>query len=728
MLVCPQCQFENPDHHKFCQSCGTSLSFLFCPQCSCEVSLDQLNCWNCGAKTGKVWQAVILCQKPAQESPPQEIPPNLAATDNFDHLMGGVDGVQDQMSSNWDVITTLSAAEVTSTESSLMLAQDYDTDSVLETVGDDSMAVSLSDEHEEEGLLQMSNTEQIGDRDLLSTDTELSPPSTSMAEVDTSEEATVVDKPVYLDSQGRYKLLEPRVSLQLGEMARVPVLDCKPLQVSPLEALQLTPDDPQNRSALLIPAAQVYWDLYYSYPQHFPKVHDAWEEADQAIVLLPDCSDLPDFEQKWHDIQTPLQQIVAWLQQMAQLWEVLEPGHYRQSLLRLDNLAISGTAPGSLFIKQLYADDPEKLPTLGDLGQLWQSLFKLSGRTLMGSITQMLRDLRESKLEGVEQLRLKLDEIMAELTPAQQRTTEPQPSSVTRLQTGVPITGSSGQIGDAPTVPRLPQLLDLQACGRTDVGKERSQNEDCFGLQTLLERQEIPGSQTLYARGLYIISDGMGGHAGGEVASRMAVHSLKEYFQTHWADSDSLPSEQLILNAIAEANEAIYRVNMQGTRSGSGRMGTTLVLVIVANTQVAIAHVGDSRLYSFTRSQGLRQMTVDHEVGQREIARGVDPEIAYTRPDAYQLTQALGPRDSKYLKPDVRFWDITEDTLLLLASDGLTDNDLVETYCHTHIQPLIDSQVSLDRGVDGLIDLANEHNGHDNITAIAIRVLAHHRD
>ncbi|XDE64313.1 zinc ribbon domain-containing protein [Arthrospira platensis BEA 1257B] len=176
MLVCPQCQFENPDHHKFCQSCGTSLSFLFCPQCSCEVSLDQLNCWNCGAKTGKVWQAVILCQKPAQESPPQEIPPNLAATDNFDHLMGGVDGVQDQMSSNWDVITTLSAAEVTSTESSLMLAQDYDTDSVLETVGDDSMAVSLSDEHEEEGLLQMSNAEQIGDRDLLSTDTELSPP------------------------------------------------------------------------------------------------------------------------------------------------------------------------------------------------------------------------------------------------------------------------------------------------------------------------------------------------------------------------------------------------------------------------------------------------------------------------------------------------------------------------------------------------------------------------
>ncbi|MGI0497385.1 serine/threonine phosphatase [Arthrospira platensis CENA650] len=737
MLVCPQCQFENPDHHKFCQSCGTSLTYRSCPQCSCQVSLDQLDCWNCGAKTGKVWQAVIWCHKPYQESAPQQIPPNLAATDNFDHLMGGVDGVEDQISSNWDVITTLPGAEVTATDSNLMLAEDYDTHSVLDTLGDDSLAVSLSDEDEEEekedvGLFQMSNVEQVGDRDLLSTDTELFPPSTSLvdiAEVDTSEEATVVDKPVYLDSQGRYKLLEPLPPLPVGEMARVPVLDCQPFQMSPLAALQLTVDDRQNRSALVMAAAQVYWDLYYSYPQHFPKVHDAWEDEYQAIVLLEDYSDLPDFEQKWHDIQTPLQQIVAWLQQMTQLWYVLEPVDYRQSLLRLDNLAISGTAPGSLFIKQLYADDPEKMPTVADLGQLWQSLFKLSGRTLMGSITQMLRDLREDKFQRVEELRLKLDEIMAELTPPQQPTTEPQRSSVTRLQTDVPTTGSSsGQIGDAPTVPRLPQLLDLQASGRTDVGKERSQNQDSFGLQTLLDRQEMPGSQTLYARGLYILCDGMGGHAGGEVASRMAVQSLKEYFQTHWADSDSLPSEQLIYHAIVEANEAIFKVNIQENCSGSRRMGTTLVLVIVADTQVAIAHVGDSRLYRFTCSQGLEQITVDHEVGQREIAIGVDPETAYNRPDAYQLTQALGPRDGKYLKPDIEFFDITEDTLLLLASDGLTDNDLVETYCQTHLKPLIDSQTNLDRGVDDLIDLANQYNGHDNITAIALRALVHHRD
>ena len=79
-------------------------------------------------------------------------------------------------------------------------------------------------------------------------------------------------------------------------------------------------------------------------------------------------------------------------------------------------------------------------------------------------------------------------------------------------------------------------------------------------------------------------------------------------------------------------------------RSGSGRMGTTLVMAVVVNHQVVVAHVGDSRLYRLTRQKGLQQITVDHEVGQREIQRGIDPDIAYSRPDAYQLTQALGPR------------------------------------------------------------------------------------
>jgi protein phosphatase len=133
-----------------------------------------------------------------------------------------------------------------------------------------------------------------------------------------------------------------------------------------------------------------------------------------------------------------------------------------------------------------------------------------------------------------------------------------------------------------------------------------------------------------------------------------------------------------------------------------------------------MAHVGDSRIYRFTRSGGLEQVTVDHEVGQREIKRGVDPQKAYSRPDAYQLTQALGPRDEDYVRPEVQFLDLDEDTLLILASDGLTDNNVLERYWESHVAPLLELQGNLEEGVERLIALANEENGHDNITVIAI--------
>jgi protein phosphatase len=114
-------------------------------------------------------------------------------------------------------------------------------------------------------------------------------------------------------------------------------------------------------------------------------------------------------------------------------------------------------------------------------------------------------------------------------------------------------------------------------------------------------------------------------------------------------------------------------------------------------------------------------MTIDHEVGQREIARGVEPSIAYSRPDAYQLTQALGPRDNNMVDPDVQFFKIHEDTLFILASDGLSDNNLLETHWRSHLEPLLSSNANLEKGVSELIDLANKYNGHDNITAVLIR-------
>ena len=152
----------------------------------------------------------------------------------------------------------------------------------------------------------------------------------------------------------------------------------------------------------------------------------------------------------------------------------------------------------------------------------------------------------------------------------------------------------------------------------------------------------------------------MGGHSGGEVASCLAVTTLRDYFAEHW--QDDLPDDEVIKAGILQANQAIFDENESEARSGSARMGTTLVIVLVADQQVVAAHVGDSRLYCLNR-QGLTQVTVDHEVGQREINRGVEPAIAYARPDAYQLTQALGPRSNQEVMPSITRLTVSQDTL-----------------------------------------------------------------
>lgn len=298
----------------------------------------------------------------------------------------------------------------------------------------------------------------------------------------------------------------------------------------------------------------------------------------------------------------------------------------------------------------------------------------------------------------------------------------------------IKVLADGPQHDDMPTIVLPMQLSSLEESARTDVGQQREHNEDFFSISTQLIKAERPSGRVVQGRGIYILCDGMGGHAGGEVASQLAVETLQSFFQEYWATqeasqsgigwntlSNQLPPSTIIRKGIHLANQAIYDRNQDDSRMGNGRMGTTLVLVIVCGISVAVAHVGDSRAYRYTRKRGLEQITIDHEVGQREIQRGVDPEVAYSRMDAYQLTQALGPRDESYVEPDVQFMELAEDTLLLLASDGLTDNDLLETHWQTHLDPMMSSQMSLDQGVRQLVDLANEVNGHDNITAIAIR-------
>jgi len=271
---------------------------------------------------------------------------------------------------------------------------------------------------------------------------------------------------------------------------------------------------------------------------------------------------------------------------------------------------------------------------------------------------------------------------------------------------------------EVPTMAFAMQLDSIEHAGGTDIGRRRH-NEDYFGMQTRIDQSESPQGKTLQVRGLYIVCDGMGGHSAGEIASTMAVEVLQRYFESHW--TDELPDEETIREGILLANEKIHAVNQEKSRSGAGRMGTTLVMALVQDTQVAIAHVGDSRAYQVNRYGDVLQLTVDHEVGQREIAKGVSPEEAYNLANAYQLTQALGPRNNSKVNPDIQFLEIAEDTLLVLCSDGLSDGDFLEEHGESHLMQLLQAKDHLEQGLLEFIDFASEKQGHDNITAVAIQ-------
>ena len=615
MLICPQCKNENQDNNKFCQKCGTSLSYKICPQCSSKVALNQIKCDNCGTKTGLAWWAII---SKAQKQIP--------------------------------VATTIEASS--------------DVSSSLLTVG------------------------------------------------------------LYIDGQQRYQVLESLPPPAPKEI-QCKVLDCQPLQISPLKA------DTSN-TVEIGETAQTYLTLRSQLGEVIPTLHDAWQQDGRQVILLSDRTLERHLLEVWQDNSTTALHINQLLQAMTELWVALTPWNACRSLLELSNLRVN--ALGTLALQRLYFDETVSSNSvqvnLQALGKVWQHLFGESQRTKVGAMVELLAQMQAGEIQTIAKLQSLLAEIAKQLlSPSPSLFPLPgaekiSPSAVdTDLSTVIQFDKPSPnvmQIDDTPTIVLPMQLIGLEDAGLTDVGGQRQHNEDCFGIETAVNKLEFPRGKNVQARGLYILCDGMGGHAGGEVASSMAVKTLQQYFQEKWLGAQ-LPSEEIIREAVHLANKVIYDANQQDSRSGVGRMGTTLVMVLLQDNQVAVAHVGDSRLYRLNRKIGLQQVTLDHEVGQREILRGIEPGLAYARPDAYQLTQALGPRDESYVNPDVQFLELNEDNLFILASDGLSDNNLVEQYWQSHLEPLLSSSSNLEQGVNALIDLANQYNGHDNITAVVVR-------
>ena len=250
--------------------------------------------------------------------------------------------------------------------------------------------------------------------------------------------------------------------------------------------------------------------------------------------------------------------------------------------------------------------------------------------------------------------------------------------------------------------------LRIEVAGQTDVGRKRAHNEDNFAIMA--------------EYGLYVVADGMGGHASGEIASKMAVDTLQEFFastaddpERTWPykmDRSKGYEENRLVTGIKLCNLRIYE---QAQRNAKQRgMGTTLASLFAVEDGVYIAHVGDSRVYRI-REGAIEQLTEDHSLlnDYKKMKHLTDEEIA-NFPHKNVIVRALGMKDT--VKVDTRFEAPRAGDAMLLCSDGLCGpvND-------ARMLEIVQKAPDLPTATQRLIEHANENGGPDNITCVIAR-------
>jgi PPM family protein phosphatase len=240
--------------------------------------------------------------------------------------------------------------------------------------------------------------------------------------------------------------------------------------------------------------------------------------------------------------------------------------------------------------------------------------------------------------------------------------------------------------------------LHFTCAARTDVGIVRSGNEDNYLMMA--------------DRGVFIVADGMGGHAAGEVASEMAVRITSSEIGSLRGLSDAEASDR-VRSAIRAANDAIFeRTLAEHDKRG---MGTTATVLVLMKGRYLIGQVGDSRAYLLRNGQ-LLQLTKDHSYVQEQVDAGyLTPEQARTHPYSNVITRCVGANAD--VVPDIYVGAAKQGDVFLLASDGLTG--MLEDY---ELEQIMQSDEMPQAHVDALIDEANRHGGLDNITAILVRI------
>ena len=253
--------------------------------------------------------------------------------------------------------------------------------------------------------------------------------------------------------------------------------------------------------------------------------------------------------------------------------------------------------------------------------------------------------------------------------------------------------------------------LTVQVAGKTDLGCVRTNNEDNFGYDTRY--------------GVFVVCDGMGGQAAGEVASKMGVDTILDYFRKAGGETGKYPVEGQPLEGVSEranalassirlANRSIFEAASKN--AGHAGMGSTVVAALVKGSFLSIAHVGDSRIY-LIRKDSIQQLTNDHSLVMEQVRRGLITQEEAEKSNMQNIIiRALGSEDT--VEADVDDMVAQPGDILLLGTDGLT-----KYVKDAALLKLVKSAPTLSQACDALIQAARDGGGDDNITCILVRVV-----
>lgn len=398
----------------------------------------------------------------------------------------------------------------------------------------------------------------------------------------------------------------------------------------------------------------------------------ATEDADydHTPQLLPLISD------EWA-AASALRQL-NWLWQWANLWQPLQSEGVAASLLTPNLIRVEGPV-----LRLLEFSRDRSLSSLPQLAEVWAPLVNQAHPAIAPPLQQLLSQLRQGELHNAEQVAQQLDHLLNVVGMAYPR--------------------------------------QIQISTYTDRGPSRQRNEDaCFPPSGTVKTIDLPTNSAGHvasALPFVIVCDGIGGHQGGDVASNLAIEAIAQHLQSlDLSQLDPIALTVELEKAACIANDLISDRNDSEQRFERQRMGTTLVLGLVHGHELYIVHIGDSRAYWIT-PYNCYQVTLDDDVASREARLGYGLyREALQQAGAGSLVQALGMSSSSTLHPTVQRFILDETSLFLLCSDGLSDNDQVETYWGQVVLPLLHGKSDITALTKDLIQIANTRNGHDNAT------------